>query len=199
MPKPAAVILAAGLSRRMGRQKLLLPVNGEPLLALTVADVSRAWGGTPLVVVPPSGPVHALAGTLGCPVIVNPDPASGIGSSLAVAARHLAGRPGGLLVFLGDQPGVPAVAVTAVVQAAAEGDGLLAVDPLYQGVPGHPVWLSSALLAELSELSGDQGARFLIKRLEPARVQVLTLDIPLPPDLDTPRDYAEWQRRFPAE
>lgn len=198
MPKPVPVVLAAGLSRRMGRPKLMLSLADRPVLAWTVAEVTRMVGSTPLVVVPPEGPVHELAGTLECTLVVNPDPEAGIGRSLAAAARFLEGQSGGLLVFLGDQPGVPDAAVTAVMTTAQSGDDILAVDSRYQGVPGHPVWLSSALFPDLGQLSGDQGARTLLKRLDPKKIRALAFDMPPPPDLDTPEDYAAWLKAFPS-
>jgi molybdenum cofactor cytidylyltransferase len=184
-----AVVLAAGRSRRMGTDKLCLPLGGEPVLALTVAAVERAVGYAPLVVVPPEGPVRALAASRGWRTAVNPHPERGLSESLRTAVRSVSADA--VLIFLGDQPEVDGEAVRRVLETAAEEPDGVAVWPRFQGVPGHPVLIRAALFPRLDTLRGDQGARAL---MGPGEAVEVAIGRAAPPDLDTPDDYAAWQR-----
>jgi molybdenum cofactor cytidylyltransferase len=192
--EPAAVVLAAGLSRRMGRPKLVLALRGRPVLWWTVHAVRRLTGAVPWVVVPPAGPVAELAGSEGWPTIVNPDPEAGVGTSLARAVARLAPRP--LLVFLGDEPHVSAQATQAVLDAARRCPQAAAVEPSFEGVPGHPVLLRGPALDLVRTLTGDRGARAVLGQLPTGlRVVVAVAEAP-PPDLDTPADWAALETRW---
>ena len=195
------VVLAAGLSRRMGAPKLALAHGGVAVLATTVEAVRRAVGRSPLVVVPAGGPVWALASQLGVVAALNGDPGRGLSHSLAIAARA-AGRRG-LLVFLGDEPEISEVAVGAVTAEVAHWPEASLVAPLFRGeVPGHPVYVARSLLAGVDRLRGDQGARVLAAGLPPECVRTVWVDESPPGDLDTPADWERFQRqrlRPPAE
>ena len=184
-----AVILAAGLSRRLGGgDKLLLPVGGRPVLALTVAAVRKELSGLPCtVVVPPSGPVRELAQTFGVRVLENPDAAEGMASSLRVAVRMAACPP--ILLFLGDQPTVSPAGIAAMGTAWRTEPGLYMAAPWYRNVPGHPVLLGPGIFPALVGLSGDRGARSLWGTLPEAVRRRVDIDADPPPDLDTMDDY----------
>jgi len=57
-------------------------------------------------------------------------------------------------------------------------------------VQGTPVLFSSEVFAELRALKGDAGARAVVKD-DPERVETVTFDLAMPPDVDTPEDYAK--------
>src|SRR5258706_9987010 len=100
----SAVILAAGASTRMGTQKLLLPLGGEPLVRRAVRQVSDA-GFDDLLVVLGSEHEQTLAALDGLAVrhVVNADFASGMGSSFRAAVEHLPGTTAASFA-LADQP-----------------------------------------------------------------------------------------------
>ena len=62
--------------------------------------------------------------------------------------------------------------------------------PVFQGVQGTPVIFAREVFRELSELTGDAGARSVVQA-RPERVERVTFDLPMPPDVDTPEDYAK--------
>ena len=187
------VVLAAGLSQRMGAPKLALAHGGVSVLAASVGAVHRATGRLPLVVAPASGPVRALAAQLGVVVALNAAPERGLSSSLAIAARA-AGRRG-LLVFLGDEPEVSAAAAGAVAAAVARWpDAGLVVPQFRGGVPGHPVYVARSLLASVDQLTGDRGTRALAAGLPADRVRTVEVDEWPPGDLDTPADWERFQK-----
>ncbi len=191
------VVLAAGLSRRMGAPKLALAHDGVSVLAASVDAVRRATGRLPLVVAPAGGPVFALACQLGVVVAQNAAPERGLSASLAIAAQA-AGRRG-LLVFLGDEPEVSGAAVAAVAAAVARWPAAQLVVPRFRGdVPGHPVYVARSLLAGVDRLSGDRGARALAAGLPPERVRAVVVDEVPPGDLDTPEDWERFQQQRSA-
>jgi molybdenum cofactor cytidylyltransferase len=84
---------------------------------------------------------------------------------------------------------MPAPVVPALLDAFRR-SGKAIVAPVYQGVQGTPVLFSSEVFAELRALKGDAGARAVVKA-DPERVETVTFDLAMPPDVDTPEDYAK--------
>jgi molybdenum cofactor cytidylyltransferase len=185
----AAVVLAAGLSRRMGRPKLLLDLGGAPVIRRTVERILTAALDDLIVVTPPAA-AEITAALHGLPVryAVNADPAAGQATSVVAGIRALAPETDAALIALGDQPTLPADVIPALVRARAE-TGRPIVAPVYQGERGNPVLFAAAIFPELCALSGDRGARGVIER-DAARVALVPFDVSMPPDLDTPEDYA---------
>lgn len=184
----AAIVLAAGLSRRMGRPKLLLEFKGRPVIRHAVERVIAA-GLHPVLVV--SGPEHdalarALAG-LEVQFAVNPTPESGQGSSVGVGVSALPAGTDAVLIALGDQPGVPAEVIPALIEALKQPGKTIAA-PRYADGLGNPVLFGSSVFQELLALGGDRGARSVIER-DPARLAVVEVASPMPRDIDTPEDY----------
>ena len=184
----AAIVLAAGLSRRMGRPKLLLEFKGRPVIRHAVERVMAA-GLHPVLVV--TGAEHdalarALAG-LEVHLAVNPTPESGQGSSVGVGVSALPAGIDAVLIALGDQPGVPAVVIPALIEALKQPGKAIAA-PRYADGLGNPVLFASSVFAELQALGGDRGARSVIER-DPSRVAVVEVASPMPRDIDTPEDY----------
>jgi molybdenum cofactor cytidylyltransferase len=184
----AAIVLAAGLSRRMGRPKLLLELGGRPVIRHAVERVIAA-GLRPVLVV--SGPEHdalarALAG-LEVQLAINPTPESGQGSSVGVGVSALPAGTDAVLIALGDQPGVPAEVIPALIEALKQPGKAIAA-PRYADGLGNPVLFASSVFAELLALGGDRGARAVIER-DPSRLAVVDVASPMPRDIDTPEDY----------
>jgi molybdenum cofactor cytidylyltransferase len=184
----AGVLLAAGFARRMGRQKLLLELRGKPVvrwsaerLLAHVEDVVVVTGQDDRAV------RDALAG-LAVRFAVNPHPQNGQGRSIAIGIGALKPWTRAALVALGDQPRVPDDVVAALVETFRR-TGRAIVAPVYRGAQGTPVLFSREVFAELQALSGDAGARSVVEA-DPARVERVAFDLPMPADVDTPEDYA---------
>jgi molybdenum cofactor cytidylyltransferase len=184
----AAVVLAAGLSRRMGRSKLLLDLGGAPVIRRTVEEVLAARLDELVVVVgPASGDIEAALAGLPVRFVVNPAPEAGQAGSVVAGIDALADRAEAALVALGDQPTLPRDVIPALL-TSYRSTGAAIVAPLYQDGRGNPVLFAAPVFAELRALSGDEGARRVIDR-DPGRVALVRFDRPMPPDLDTPQDY----------
>lgn len=195
VPKVSAVLLAAGLSKRLGRNKLLLPAGGIPvvrwaaqaLLASKAADVIVVTGHE-------AAEVHAALDGLGVRFVHNPRYAEGQGTSLAAGLAQAAQDTEGFLFALGDQPLITAALVDRLIEAfAAARPPALAAAPYFEDRRGTPTLFSADLREELSRVCGDEGAREVLKRLRaeaPDRLLAIPVeseDIFL--DLDTEADY----------
>lgn len=184
----AAVVLAAGLARRMGRPKLLLPLGGRPLLRHAVEGV-RPHVDDVVVVTGPDSPAVALAlAGLDVRFAVNPRPEAGQGASIAAGVSALRPATRAVLIVLGDQPRVPREVVPALIEAWRR-TGRPVVTPVYRGVAAPPVLFAAEVFGELRALTGDAGARSVVEA-RPERVERVAVDAPAPADVDTPEDYA---------
>jgi molybdenum cofactor cytidylyltransferase len=185
---PAAVILAAGLSRRMGQAKLLLPLHGQPVIRLTAERVLAA-GADPVVVVIGGERQAFIAALAGLPVevAVNDAPEAGQASSIRVGISALPPEVEAALIVLGDQPFVPPEIIPGLVAALGRAGKAIAA-PRYRDGRGNPVLFARVMFPELLAIAGDQGARSVVER-DPRRVALVDFDLEMPQDLDTPEDY----------
>lgn len=190
----AAIVLAAGTSTRMGRQKLMLPMpDGRPLVRVAVDQVLAAGLDDTVVVL--GGDAEAIAGALrSLPVrtVVNPRYTEGQSTSLRAGLDAL--RPGtdAAVIALGDQP-LPDPAVIRRLVAAFRSGGRPITVPIYRNGRGNPVLFTAALFDELRAVTGDRGGREVIAR-DSSRVGEVSIDLPMPPDIDTPEDYEAARR-----
>lgn len=189
------VVLAAGAGSRMGRNKLLLDVGGQPMVRHVIR--AAADGGCHVVhAVYARQEVREAIHDAAVPV-PNPDPERGQASSLQVGLQSLPEEMCAAIVLLGDQPLVGARTVRMLLREWRREGARPATAASFVGADGWrpPVVLDRSLWPEISELRGDEGARALFK----ARPDLLDT-VPAsgrPDDVDTPEDYARIVRLFP--
>jgi molybdenum cofactor cytidylyltransferase len=189
-----AILLAAGSSTRFGGEKLIAPWRGRLLYehALDALLASPAVVETLVVVqpgfaVPPARPR--------CRFVVNPDHAEGMGASLRAGVRAAPGDADAYLVALADMPGItPALIASLVTCHAAAGKPI--VVPACGGRRGHPVMIAAGLREALLAVTGDVGAREIL-RAHPEWVgefetedEAVLFDVDLPADLAAGEDRA---------
>lgn len=186
----AAVILAAGASRRLGQPKQLIEFAGEGLLRRT-ARIALASGCAPVFVVLGFEADRMRPELDGLPVqtLTNPEWMEGMGSSLrcGVAAAQQSGAKGVLLMVC-DQPGLTADHLRVLLKRHRE-TGSAIVSSEYGGRSGVPAVFGESMFSELLQVRGDQGARGVIDR---HRSQ--TQSLPWPEgevDLDSPEQLKE--------
>jgi molybdenum cofactor cytidylyltransferase len=185
-PRIAALVLAAGQSSRMGgRNKLLQEVDGQPLLlhAVDAAEGSRA---RPVVVV--TGHDHANVAALlrsrRLRTVHNPAHETGMASSLRTGLSALPGDVDGVVVLLGDMPGIQAGTVDRLIAAFDPDGGAAIVAASVHGRRGNPVLLARRFFPEIREIEGDQGAKPILQAY-PDQVRLVECDDAFT-DLDTP-------------
>ena len=190
--KIAAVILAAGEGKRFraasGTQalatKLIADYKGKPLVR-HVVDAALAAGLAPVIVVTGHAADDVKRTLVNCPVryVQNNDYASGMGSSLRLGFAALDGQTGGAMVLLGDMPLVDAALISEMTRVFA--DDVSAIVPVFEGERGNPVLLSMRLAPEIAVLTGDAGARYLLRGREDVREIVVSTPAARL-DIDTP-------------
>ncbi len=189
----AIVILAAGQSRRMrGMDKLLEPVQGQPLLGL-ICQRAQATGLDVYVCLPDPGHARAAMINGATPVWV-PDADQGMSASIRRAIGALPDRITDAMILPADMPEITTDDLNLVAKVAEQ----LPPDTICRatsadGVPGHPVLFPRRYFAALHDLTGDKGARELLRR---NRDQVHLTALPgthATCDLDTPEAWKEWR------
>lgn len=191
-----AVVLAAGLGRRMGRLKLGLPLGGRPLLRHVVESALASEADEVLVVL--GHEAEELKALLPqserLRTVMNPNFAAGQSASVQVGIGALDAQAEAALFLLGDQPTVTAAIINAVTRAFRERRAAV-VQPEYRGIAGHPVLFARALFPELLAVAGDEGGREVLRRHWGERA-VVALDCNAPGDVDTAADYEQLVDRY---
>lgn len=185
----AGVVLAAGLSSRLGRQKLLLPLEkGGALIRLSVERVLAAGLDDVVVVLGRDAEAvgAALAG-LAVRTVVNPRYADGQSTSLRAGLDALPPEAEAAVIALGDQP-LPEPGLIDRLVAAFRESGRPIVVPRYRDGRGNPVLFAASVFDELRAVTGDQGGRAVVAR-DASRVAEVAVDAPMPADVDTWADY----------
>jgi molybdenum cofactor cytidylyltransferase len=195
----AAVILAAGASRRLGRSKQLEPWGYSNLLSNVVAR-TREFPVEEVWVVLGHDYERILEETEfgDAGVIENPEWGEGIASSIRVALDALTrlSRADKALIVMGDQPSVPVQAVEELMASHARSDHPVTV-PKYRYSWGNPVIVDRALWPRLMSLEGDEGAQRLWQA-HPEWVNEVWFSDLAPRDVDTETDIVELRPKHPG-
>lgn len=167
-PKVAAIVLAAGQSRRMGgANKLLARFGGKETLVARAVDCALEGGPVAVSVVTGHQAdriVAALEGrqdSVRC--IHNPNYADGLAGSLKAGIASLPAEADGALVMLADMPAVSSEDLRRLISAFVAAGGNSVVRATHDGKRGNPVILPRAVFPAVSRLEGDTGARHLIE------------------------------------
>ncbi len=184
------IVTAAGSAERFGGRKLLVPIDGEPLLDRTIGSLLDG-GVDEIIVVVPKGStelerdVNAFLDARVRP-IENPDPSRGMFSSIQEAAAEVDGDA--IVVLPGDMPFVRSETVAALLGAYARRPAI--ISPRYEGKRGHPVVLPAALRDEIRAADPRSNLHEIIKKHQNERVDVDVADRGVVRDVDTPEDLA---------
>lgn len=216
----AAVVLASGFSRRMGRSKLELELGGRTFLQRAIDAATHARGiERCLVVVRPedepkvsspkskgddgsrhSGSSDVGLGTLDLrpriEVILNPGAAEGQSASIRLAAKRLAGDESveAAIFAVVDQPFLTGAVFERLVSAWQANDSEILVSS-YDGQRGNPVLFARRFFPELGKLTGDVGGRDIMRRHPEAVREIAMPDAAAGQDVDTWEDYQRAQKR----
>jgi molybdenum cofactor cytidylyltransferase len=194
----SAIVLAAGLSTRMGGpMKVLLPWADQPTILEHIVSGLRQAGLSDILVVTGhrADEVGQAAARAGVRAIHNPEYRTGeMLSSLKVGLAAQSGTATAAFMVLGDQPRLNPAVIAQVMSRYALGDALI-VAPSYHRRRGHPILIDRRVWPELLALPGDASPRDVINRYVEATAYVLTDDDGVLSDIDTPQAYRDEQRR----
>jgi molybdenum cofactor cytidylyltransferase len=195
-PKIGAVVLAAGASSRMGSNKLLTELGGQPMVR-GVVDVVVGSKASPVIVVTGNKAGTVREVLAGCPVafVNNPDFSTGLSSSLKLGLKALPEGCDGAVIVLGDMPVIRPALIDKLIGAFAPAEGRAICVATHGGKRGNPVLFGRRFFEEIESIEGDVGARGLIGAYPELVCEVATdSDAPLI-DIDTPEDLAAYRRR----
>jgi molybdenum cofactor cytidylyltransferase len=187
-PRIAALILAAGQSRRMGvTNKLLAEIDGKAMLA-RVVEAAKASQVEYLLAVTghEADTVAAALTSYDVPTVHNPAFADGLSTSLHTGVDALPDNLDGVIVLLGDMPRIAPSHINRLIAAYNPVEGRAICVPTYQGKRGNPVLFGAQFFAEMTQVGGDSGAKHLIGENEDELVEVAMEDDAIFLDVDTP-------------
>jgi len=193
----AAIVLAAGMSSRMGALKPLLPL-GENTIVEHVVCMFRSAGVDDVYVVTGNRAeeISAALASLNVQPVVNDSWESGMLSSVKSGVENLPADCDAFFLLPTDIPLVRAETVRSLLAVYQPG---CIIHPTFQGYRGHPPLISSAFRQEILDFDGSGGLHTVMKRNESSAFDVAVADRGILSDMDTPQDYhrivASYQRR----
>jgi molybdenum cofactor cytidylyltransferase len=191
-PKIGALLLAAGRSSRMGRNKLLMPIDGQPMVRKVAEMLLEARSLQEITVVLGHEAALVRAALDGLPVrfIETDRYAEGLSGSLKAGLESLPGDLDGVLVALGDMPLVDSATVDRLAAAFSPQEGRAICAPVHGGKRGNPVLWDVGFIPEMLEITGDTGGRMLVERHAAQVCEVAGPSEGVLIDLDTPESFA---------
>jgi molybdenum cofactor cytidylyltransferase len=188
-----AVVPAAGRSRRMGRDKVLLPFAGSTMLETVLRKLAEAGVVRTVVILRPDLPgAHRITRAAGAEVVVNPDPDEEMLVSIRLGIERLEDSVDAFFVWPADHPAVRPATLDSLARAASKGR---AVIPVFAGGRGHPAIVGADLVVEIARLPRNAGLRQLWRSRSDA-VRELAVDDPgVLENLDDPETYERARRR----
>jgi molybdenum cofactor cytidylyltransferase len=192
----AAVVLAAGKSSRMGRNKLLLEVGGRTILD-RILDAIEASAVDEAIVVLGHDPeaARSIVDAHGVSAVLNPEHEKGMTSSFQAGLRGVTADA--VFLVLGDQLGLDPALLDEMVGLMSSNQDALIISPVHNGRRGHPVLFRRMLFNEILDLANDGTMKDVVLRHEKDHKSVrgsrwCTLDI------DTPEDFERAVKLFEA-
>jgi len=194
MSPVTGILLAAGLSRRYGSNKLLQPLSDQlPLVLHTARRLQAVLPDSLAVVAAGDHRTAELLVAQGLRIVTNPRPEAGMGHSIARAVGT-ARKARGWLIALADMPWIDPATLQAVVTALQQPEDIVA--PFYDERRGHPVGFGAHYGEALMALDGDEGAHAILnanaRQLKPVAVN----DPGVLQDVDQPQDLAPQYRPY---
>ncbi len=186
------IILAAGLSTRLGRPKLTVEIGGIPVISRVIRSaLDSALRRAILVTGAGNSGLLESIGEMALDrrlvVAVNPNPEEGMSSSVQTGIRLLGDRVSGAMLILADQPFLTASVINDLLEEFSREPNKI-VAALIRGRRSNPVIFPAKLFGELMETQGDVGGRFVLKRHESIVAGVEMDDRYDDEDLDTAED-----------
>ncbi len=194
-PRVAGIVLAAGLSSRMGSNKLLAEIDGVPLIRKTL-DAALASDLKPVIIVTGHQAREIRKALEGVDVMFahNPQYAEGLSSSLRTGIASVPEDADGALILLGDMPEIPTSLIERMLAGFSPDDGRAICVATADGKRGNPVLWARQFFAEIEQATGDSGAKHLIGAHDGFVCEVAADGVVFY-DVDTPEALAALKQR----
>ena len=185
----STVVLAAGMSTRMGRNKLLLSFRDKPLVVHAVETLLASKVGEIIVVLGHESEkvwdrLEDYAGQVSnggqrrrVLLVNNPDYRDGLSTSVRTGVQAVSPQAEAIMVYLADQPLLEPGDVDRIIEAfaAAKAENKMIVVPFFKGERGNPVILDASLRDSILGIVGDVGCKGVIKRY-PEKVYAIEME-----------------------
>jgi len=183
------IVLAAGSSGRMKRQKMLLPFKGKTIIESVILNAIPALKKNIIVVLGANrNEISKEISNLQVHLIENQQYSEGMLSSVICGLNALPVNTNAFLVYLGDQPQINSEISFKLINAFTTSDKGIVI-PVFEGKRGHPVLIDYKYKTEIQKLDPEKGLRQLMEKfrddiyeIECGRPEILR-------DIDTPQDY----------
>ena len=194
--KIKGILLAAGASKRFGRQKLLeiLP-SGVPILIASWRSLYEANADSVVVTREDDIPVQALLQSESIPFIKCSDSGTGMSKTLLHGVKYSRDYDG-WIISLGDMPFIKSATTNKIMHAMrTKGDKKMIFRPRFKQRFGNPEGLSAKLLPKLLDLKGDEGARSILSEYQTETFVLDVLDEGILKDIDRPSDLTKFTKQ----
>ncbi len=189
VPKVCCMVLAAGESRRMNQQKLLMDYQGESFIRTIVNKISRSAADRILVILgSDSEKIADQIRPFKVDTVYNPNYKDGMLSTIQCGFRSLTKNIDAVLVVLGDQPMIEVDVINLLIDSYRKSRAKIII-PVYQGKRGHPVLIAMLFRDEIFTLNPEKGLRELIYAHHDDVYEVEVDKPGILKDIDTIEDY----------
>ena len=186
-----AIILAAGTSDRMQKNKLLLPYKGKTVLEIVIDNITQSNIENILIVTGAyKDDFSGLLAKLPVKQCYNKEYKKGMLSSVQCGVHNISDTPDAIMIFLADQPDIPGEICDLIIRKYIRSKKGIVI-PKYQGHRGHPLLIDWKYKDKIENLNPLVGLRDLLHKY-PEDIMDVPVEMPgILKDLDTPEDYMD--------
>ena len=179
------IIMASGFSKRMEDEKLLLKINGLPMVEHVIKSAHASLLDEIILIYRRDG-VKAVGKRYGIKTVLNSHPEKGQSEAIKIGIAHARSKSDGYMFFVGDQPYLLPATINSLIEVFNQ-DKKCIIIPVYNGSRGNPVIFPASLKKELLDLDGDCGGRIVAEGRE-----TMVKLVPIKRDLEG-RDIDTWK------
>lgn len=185
----SAILLAAGVSRRMGQMKQLLPFGNSNVIRAAIKNLQHTEITELIVVLGHQAELIAdNIADLPVKIVLNKNYLTGMTSSVQAGLRALSPETKATLLALVDQPHIPIIVIDQLLDTYRQTQALV-IKPQFQGQSGHPILIDTKLKDEILALPDDCGLNKVIKAHAAETIKIAVATGSILEDMDTPEDY----------
>lgn len=185
------IIMACGFSKRMNRNKLMLNIDGEPIIE-KVIKAAKNSNIDKILLIYREKEIKELGIKYGVETVFNSKAQCGQSESMKLGIIHSPIETNGFMFFVGDQPFIDSNTINTLIESYKEEDCLIVV-PRYNGKNGNPTIFSVKLKEKLLMINGDEGGKSVIKNNIKNVKYVNINNSMIGNDIDTWDEYIKWR------